>query len=50
MENGSEVLPSRAEEYNEGFTHLIEGIKRRHDPVVATIGLNRHEMLVFSPS
>lgn len=31
-------LPSSTAEYNRNFTHLIEGIKRRHDSVVTTIG------------
>lgn len=32
--------PPEVRVYNEKFTKLIEGIKRRHDPVVTTVVCN----------
>lgn len=31
------VYPPEVHEYNERFTHLLENIKKRHDPTVTTV-------------
>jgi pyruvate dehydrogenase kinase 2/3/4 len=30
--------PAEMHKYNEKFTKMIEAVKRRHDPVVTTVG------------
>ncbi|RHZ78252.1 hypothetical protein Glove_166g289 [Diversispora epigaea] len=37
--------PPEVRVYNENFTKLIEGIKRRHDPVVTTVKFKKKRML-----
>lgn len=40
VDDGGVKLPETVTTFNNDFTQLIEGIKRRHDPVVTTIGLH----------
>ncbi|KAJ9087076.1 [Pyruvate dehydrogenase (acetyl-transferring)] kinase isozyme 2 [Entomophthora muscae] len=38
-------LPPEVIESNEAFVRLMEGIKRRHDPVVTTLGIIASEVM-----